>query len=575
LCIALMVFSSSSATGQQKTFRSKQSIQSLMEQAINGKKAPSTQIWEKALDEMESKVLPIFAVLPKQRSDNLSPEAVRYLAYRYLLATHGLRFKGLQPCAHCTNASAPVWDSVEILKKNLPSNVEQGLVEWRTRAISLRGTAAVVLALEHFVFEEGLESKSFIQRAYKLNGFSSRSSIPAHKLREVVFSHFAMVLLDGGSFKATSQMGKKMWYRMFKETKVRLAQHVQDRNMIINVLPTTKESLVGLRKKAVAALKKDRPGLQRFSFEDVTLVIANIAQEFGSVQNKECGPIKDKLHLVDPSGAGSVPTKLFYGGGYEEWHFTEVPEYLRAVGVLDETQAELGPQVLVANYMSAPNNCVTYGPQWSMCCIPECESIFSYFESQIHGPVASPSQILAAAATLPIRTVHSGVSLLPDSPLAEALQQVAGIHAGVVPLHGRLFAQWLHYAFPSECEYPHLSGTYEALSPTEWHMKTGLAPDLLSWDSEELKMETPDDATPAFSDSTPINGVPKKGKVLSHWTLVEEMYAGPVEQVQETGLPLGFVGVAIGAGSAALGVMLMLHLASSQHNVKVQPLLQI
>merc|ERR550537_644654 len=29
----------------------------------------------------------------------------------------------------------------------------------------------------------------------------------------------------------------------------------------------------------------------------------------------------------------------------------------------------------------------------------------------------------------------------------------------MIPLHGRLFAQWLHYAFPHECPYPHMSGT--------------------------------------------------------------------------------------------------------------------
>merc|ERR550537_1532339 len=29
----------------------------------------------------------------------------------------------------------------------------------------------------------------------------------------------------------------------------------------------------------------------------------------------------------------------------------------------------------------------------------------------------------------------------------------------MIPLHGRLLAQWLHYAFPRECPYPHMPGT--------------------------------------------------------------------------------------------------------------------
>jgi len=39
---------------------------------------------------------------------------------------------------------------------------------------------------------------------------------------------------------------------------------------------------------------------------------------------------------------------------------------------------------------------------------------------------------------------------------------------GMVPLHGRLFAQWLHYAFPRECPFPHKAGETVALSPLEF-----------------------------------------------------------------------------------------------------------
>lgn len=30
------------------------------------------------------------------------------------------------------------------------------------------------------------------------------------------------------------------------------------------------------------------------------------------------------------------------------------------------------------------------------------------------------------------------------------LQEVAALHGGKVPIHGRLFAQWMHHAFPRE-----------------------------------------------------------------------------------------------------------------------------
>lgn len=48
------------------------------------------------------------------------------------------------------------------------------------------------------------------------------------------------------------------------------------------------------------------------------------------------------------------------------------------------------------------------------------------------------------------------------------LQKIADTHSGKVPLHGRLFAQWMHYAFPRECPFPHRSGTAISQTPDEF-----------------------------------------------------------------------------------------------------------
>ena len=37
------------------------------------------------------------------------------------------------------------------------------------------------------------------------------------------------------------------------------------------------------------------------------------------------------------------------------------------------------------------------------------------------------------------------------------MEMIADKHHGEVPLHGRLFSQWLHYVFPQECPYPQLT----------------------------------------------------------------------------------------------------------------------
>merc|ERR1719456_127612 len=43
----------------------------------------------------------------------------------------------------------------------------------------------------------------------------------------------------------------------------------------------------------------------------------------------------------------------------------------------------------------------------------------------------------------------------------------------MVPLHGRLFAQWMHHIYPRECPYPHLTGTADSKLPEEFTAENG------------------------------------------------------------------------------------------------------
>merc|ERR1719487_3173194 len=45
---------------------------------------------------------------------------------------------------------------------------------------------------------------------------------------------------------------------------------------------------------------------------------------------------------------------------------------------------------------------------------------------------------------------------------------------GLVPIHGRLFAQWLHYAFPRDCPYPHVAGTTNPETPLRYEEALGV-----------------------------------------------------------------------------------------------------
>merc|ERR1719183_1900726 len=52
--------------------------------------------------------------------------------------------------------------------------------------------------------------------------------------------------------------------------------------------------------------------------------------------------------------------------------------------------------------------------------------------------------------------------------LRKQLVRISETHAGQVHLHGRLFAQWLHYVFPQECPFPHKTGLFNAQTPTQF-----------------------------------------------------------------------------------------------------------
>merc|ERR1719201_3185163 len=83
----------------------------------------------------------------------------------------------------------------------------------------------------------------------------------------------------------------------------------------------------------------------------------------------------------------------------------------------------------------------------------------------ISAPDATPATILSLVPNIASATMPSSRSLSPW--LHHRLDEVAKHHGGRVPLHGRLFAQWLHYAYPRECTFPHIAGTIDPQRPED------------------------------------------------------------------------------------------------------------
>merc|ERR1719197_1622299 len=206
----------------------------------------------------------------------------------------------------------------------------------------------------------------------------------------------------------------------------------------------------------------------RFSFDDAHVVVGSITKSFGPYWETVCQEMKGALARMDKDGTGRVRLGDFYGSALDsEWRFGESESYLRQLGALDESSRWHGKRVIIPNYLQATSNCIVTSRHYSVCCANECEGILGEVERAIRRPVAKPEEILGVVANMS-STSEPDELVLVSTALKAQLHQIAGVMGGNVPLHGRLFAQWLHYVFPRECPFPHKTGSVLQLKPADF-----------------------------------------------------------------------------------------------------------
>merc|ERR1719382_1880957 len=140
-------------------------------------------------------------------------------------------------------------------------------------------------------------------------------------------------------------------------------------------------------------------------------------------------------------------------------------EYLKRLGALDDTDPKQ-PSLITANYVSARPNCLDASNVYTLCCSNLCEDLMIHLEREIGQSTAPPEVIAALVSDLASDTVAVPRELPPA--LLSRLHEIAALHGGEVPLHGRLFSQWMHHAFPLECQYPQQLSTEDVLTPSHW-----------------------------------------------------------------------------------------------------------
>merc|ERR1719214_211287 len=214
--------------------------------------------------------------------------------------------------------------------------------------------------------------------------------------------------------------------------------------------------------------------------------------------------MKEALVQRDVHGSGRIKLADFYRKlGDGKWQFMEPTEYLRQLGALDESSPSVGPQVLIPNYITGLSNCINSAPYYSICCLNDCDQIYQNLEASIPSPTASPSEIVKVVESMP----HYDEPTI-SAALRTKLDEVAQTHNGQVPLHGRLIAQWLHFAFPHECPYPHEIGTISPKNPDQWRAERGDEADSVSDDEMKQLIEMDAGFRPVSAEDAMMSWTP-------------------------------------------------------------------
>lgn len=395
---------------------------------------------------------PTYLSLPKNEHGKLDHQAVRYALHRLFVKRYGWFIKGLEPNEeswhhdHDNNESTP-----ELLKDWVPSFLQETLEEkLHHQGTDLEGLVAIAFTLEDLIQKD---TERRLQIAFKIHQLETDMILDRPQVDSIIRSWYVSFLL-AGNFSANSpeevEMKKEVFARKYSGW------------------TEAEEFLKSMERKHY-----DKPENWKHTFASALRLVSRIEEEYHLFNDRECKDLKSTLYDMEGKKAGRVRLPTFYKKSlYSHWRFTERAEYLRTLGALDDTDPKQ-PQVINTNYIMARPNCLEASGFYAICCRNECEDLMGELEIHVKASEAQPRKIIDFVSGLSTDTVKAPREL--EDSLVQRLNQVAANNGGLVPLHGRLFAQWMHHAFPRECPFPHESGTISPQTPDEWMTRSGVS----------------------------------------------------------------------------------------------------
>jgi hypothetical protein len=369
--------------------------------------------------------------------------------------------RGLEPTIR-VNASHS--GEAEIFSEQAPMLAQQLTGPQAERGFSLEDAVAMIAALEQMLFDS---DSLLLERVYTSRHLAANELVDKSQL-QVLLKDYMVHWIVGNEEDAAFLAGNPKLLR----------ESIPHWEAIEAMVDGSVEALDFSRQRMPEAGTVHTVFAGSHAFEDALEVAGSIARNFGSFWERQCQDTKVSLLSLDTTGTGRIRLPDFYGANKDgEWRFGESEAYLRELGALDETSSWRGKQVIVSNYMQAASNCVITRAHYLVCCMIECEEIMGQLEDAVGAPMADPDMVLEV-----VRGMSDGDDdpVRVDSALQAQLMRVAQTHGGRVPLHGRLFAQWLHYVFPRECAFPHRAGGAAALTPAQFGEDAIASPEAVS-----------------------------------------------------------------------------------------------
>jgi len=406
--------------------------------------------------EIQSSLMPMWEALPKNQYGKIERRSLRYVAHRHFMRSSSIMIRGFEPLKVLSDSHS---GAADVLSQRVPIYVEK-VLEGRkaVHGFSLADATTMVAIVEQLIFDS---ENAVLEASYKQMN-TSHSATLNHavfaEIMEVYLVHWMMG--DDHEGIRILMSSKKILEKSFPQWKAL-------------------KSFASGQIKALEYARQQKPRLgrgvatfsQRYTFEDAHEVAGGITKSFASFWESECVSMKDQLVDMDPDADGRVPLSQFYGKGIDtEWRFGESEANLRELGALDETSIWKGKQVIIPNYLQAASNCIVSTPHYLVCCAAECEAFLGDIEAAVGAPMAAAADILSIVGNMSSVSASLNYDETPTlvGALTAQLKRVAAAHGGKVPLHSRLFSQWLHYVFPRECPFPHKAGAATSTTPTEY-----------------------------------------------------------------------------------------------------------